>query len=49
MFARVVPADFLNNAILSDMDFVKVDEKVIATWLHFVSLTERLVIMSGWT
>ena len=27
MFARVVPADFLNNAILSDMDFVKVDEK----------------------
>lgn len=27
MFARVVPADFLNNAILSDMDFVRVDEK----------------------
>lgn len=27
MFGRVVPADFLHNAILSDMDFVKVDEK----------------------
>lgn len=25
MFARVVPADFLHTAILSDMDFVKVD------------------------
>ena len=30
MFARVVPADFLNNAILSDMDFVKVDENWVS-------------------
>lgn len=27
MFERVVPADFLSNAILSDMDFVRVDGK----------------------
>lgn len=27
MFERVVPVDFLNNAILNDMDFVKIDRK----------------------
>ena len=48
MFARVVPADFLNNAILSDMDFVKVDENGYRYVATLCILTGRLVIMSGW-